>query len=191
MTDDELMLLLNSTSNDQKRALRFLYQGKGQEFGRYFRRSALSQADADECVQDTILKILRNCKSYSAEGTVNSWMWAIARNVLIDRIRSSKRSLEDTKSDEEWSKHEKVSATSNLSDLNSNEIEGCVSNGIQIFSIEDPERAYVISLHVDGLDGKEIAERIGRTHDATRQYLLQCRQKLAPYISHCVELLGV
>jgi len=199
MSEEEILALLKSTESDQRRGLRLLYQGKGQDFGRYFVRCGMPYANAEEAVQDTILKILRHAKDFTGEGSAKAWMWATARNILIDWKRKLKRNLEDQLSEQEWSRQfEGDDSVSNSASLintlkqdNSSEIENCVSNGITKFSQDEPERAYVISLHVDGVDGREIAERIGRTYEATRQYLLQCRQKLAPYISGCMQLLEV
>jgi RNA polymerase sigma factor (sigma-70 family) len=189
MTDEELIRHLNSDGRQQRRALTYLYQSKAQDFGRYFRRSGLNHADAEDAVQDAILKVFKSSQKYSGEGTLNSWMWAIARNVLIDRKRAEKRSLEDTLNDVEWSsKGIKIEEESD-NGLISADIEMCVSKGIKKFARDDPERAYAISLHVEGVEGREVAERIGRTYEATRQYLLQSRQKLAPYISNCLELI--
>ena len=65
----------------------------------------------------------------------------------------------------------------------------CVKKGFALFKKTDPDRAQVMLWDVEGLDGNEISERIGRTYDATRQYLTQCRKALAPYIKHCLPLL--
>ena len=36
---------------------------------------------------------------------------------------------------------------------------------------------------------REIGDRVGRTYGATREYLSQCRRRLAPFIAHCLPLL--
>lgn len=197
MTDEDVIALLKGGGADQRRGLRILYNGKGAEFGRFFMRCGLSHADAEDAVQDAVLKILRAAPQYTEEKSAKAWMWSVARNTMIDFKRRQKRSLEDTLDDNQWNdKFEVVgqaeaSVELNGRDANANgsDIELCVSKGIEKFADEEPERAYAISLHVDGIDGREIAERIGRSYEATRQYLLQCRQKLAPFISHCMQML--
>jgi DNA-binding NarL/FixJ family response regulator len=69
-------------------------------------------------------------------------------------------------------------------------VEECVSAAIIKFSEIEPERAYVLDLLVEGIEGKEIAERIGRTYAATRQYLSECRKHLMPFVGECYELLN-
>jgi RNA polymerase sigma factor (sigma-70 family) len=199
MTDEDVVALLQGDGEAQRRGLRILYNGKGAEFGRFFMRCGLSHADAQDAVQDTVLKILRAASQYTNEKSAKAWMWSIARNTMIDFKRRQKRNLEDTLDDNDWNnKFEVVGQTEASVGLDgsdttasASEVELCVSRGIKRFADEEPERAYAISLHVDGIDGREIAERIGRSYEATRQYLLQCRQKLAPFISNCIQLLKV
>jgi RNA polymerase sigma factor (sigma-70 family) len=196
MTDDEILALLKGSGDDQRRGLRNLYNGKGAEFGRYFLRCGLVYEDAQDAVQDTILKILRSVTTYSMQSSAKAWMWSIARNTMIDAKRRKKRNIEDTLDDQQWNaEFEKpLNTTAGVGEDNKHydtEVELCVSKGIEKFSQSEPERAYAISLHIDGIDGREISERIGRSYEATRQYLLQCRQKLAPYIANCLQILKV
>ena len=58
------------------------------------------------------------------------------------------------------------------------------------FAKAEPERAYALELVIEGVEGKEIADRLGRSEMATRQYLTQCRKHIAPFIQNCLELLS-
>ena len=69
------------------------------------------------------------------------------------------------------------------------EVELCVSNGLKLFAKEHPDRAYVLEMVVEVVDSEQIAERLGRTYDALRQYLMQCRKYLKPYIENCYLML--
>ena len=68
-------------------------------------------------------------------------------------------------------------------------VQDCVAKGLERFAAEEPERAYVIDLYADGIGLQEIADRIGRTYGATREYLSQCRKRVPPFIKHCLPLL--
>lgn len=74
---------------------------------------------------------------------------------------------------------------------NSVKLVECVTEGLKNFTDVDPERAYALELVVEGVDGKEIAKRIGRSYDASRQFLTQCRLHFAPYIEKCKNYLYV
>jgi DNA-directed RNA polymerase specialized sigma24 family protein len=62
-----------------------------------------------------------------------------------------------------------------------------VATGLGAFSNSEPERAYVLTLQMEGLSIQEIGQRIGRTVAATKEYLSQCKKKIQPFIAHCTE----
>ena len=196
MTDEETLKELAAGGSRQAAALRRLYLGKGKAFGRFFVGKGLDRAEADDVLQETFLKVLKQAQNYRGEGTANAWMWQIARNALVDHYRN--KPTEEGMDEEGWRKAEEVdprnpaapiplSTTDGLDP--SRQAEVCVQKGLALFAKEDPERAYAIELLVEGVDGNEIAERIGRSYTATRQYLTQCRKALAPFIKHCLLLL--
>jgi len=184
MTDEEILAALCMTRPEQTKALRFLYQFKARQFGRYFIKNRLSYHEAEEAVQETILKIFRNASNFTGIGTANAWMWQVARNTLIDLARknSIKKQFELPAEN-----HDKILERED--DIRSSIVEECVERGLKEFAKLEPERAYALCLHIEGIEGVEIADRIGRTYDATRQYLSQCRQKLAPHIQGCLQIL--
>ena len=73
---------------EQTTALAYLYQVTGRQFFHYFIANSIPSQNAEDLVQETILKILERASQFSGEGSANSWMWQIARNVLVDHVRS-------------------------------------------------------------------------------------------------------
>jgi hypothetical protein len=69
-------------------------------------------------------------------------------------------------------------------------VDDCVGKGLSLFAKKEPDRAYALELVIEGVDGKEIADRLGRTEMATRQYLTQSRKHIAPFIQDCLQLLA-
>lgn len=65
----------------------------------------------------------------------------------------------------------------------------CVAMGFEDFAAEHPDRARALEMQLDGESIVSIANRIGRTEAAAKEYLSQCKKKLAPFIAHCTELL--
>lgn len=62
--------------------------------GRYLRRVYSFSArltgnaqDAEEIAQETFLKVWRNLKKYRSDSSFKTWLFAIARNTAIDRLR--------------------------------------------------------------------------------------------------------
>lgn len=55
----------------------------------YLRAMTGSAADADDLFQETWMRVIRNPGSFRG-GAFNAWLWRIARNLLIDRLRRRK-----------------------------------------------------------------------------------------------------
>ena len=53
-----------------------------------------SQADADEAVQETLLRAHRAMATYRAEGTVKAWLCGIARHVCAHMLETRRRGRE-------------------------------------------------------------------------------------------------
>src|SRR5262245_1644462 len=53
-----------------------------------------AQADADEAVQETLLRAHRAMASYRAEGSVKAWLCGIARHVCAHALETRRRSRE-------------------------------------------------------------------------------------------------
>ena len=214
MTDDDLLQEITAGGARQSAALKTLYMGKGKAFGRFFLSKGLSRYDADDVLQETFLKILKSAESFRVEGKANAWMWQIARNALMDHYRQ--KPSETTLDDEGWKNLEVVehqrrkTANTSADEANWEQVssdnsvassaawttdpsraaEECVTQGLARFALAEPDRAYAIELVVEGVEGNEIADRIGRTYTATRQYLTQCRKAFAPFIKDCLPLLA-
>lgn len=191
MTDEKIVFDLAASGPQQTAALRRLYQEKGREFGRFFVAKGLSHADADDVLQETMLKVLKQAASFRGEGTVTAWLWQIARNALIDHQRQKMRNTEDTLDDTQWRDAEDVPGMHTIDPLQpAKAVDDCVTKGLAKFAKKEPDRAYALELVVEGVDGKEIADRLGRTETATRQYLTQSRKHIAPFIEHCLQFLA-
>jgi len=53
-----------------------------------------SQADADEAVQETLLRAHRGMASYRAEGSIKAWLCGIARHVCAHMLETRRRGRE-------------------------------------------------------------------------------------------------
>lgn len=179
-------------------ALRALY-AKGAEFRRFFVFKGLSPQEAEDLLQDCIIKIFRNAAQYKGsggfgDGSANAWMWNIARNGLTDHYRTRRAGMVsiDNEAMSATEKHalEAEMSTHNPHTAHPASAEECVARGIEVFAAEQPDRARALEMQMDGQDINSIASHIGRTLAATKEYLSQCKKKLAPYIQHCRALLA-
>ena len=190
MTDDEILIGVQAGGDRRTAALKALYLGKGTQFLRYFMwKWKLSRDNADDVLQETVLKILKHADTYRSEGNAGAWMWQIARNTVTDNYRKKPKEM-STEVDEDGQSTAEIQTSSIWGESASRAVEECVAAGIERFKEIDPDRGHVIELWVERVGQQEIADIIGRSYDATRQYLTQCRKALAPYIENCLPLLA-
>jgi RNA polymerase sigma-70 factor (ECF subfamily) len=69
-------------------AFRELYRTYGPRVKAYMMRQGADPAAAEDLAQETLLTVWRRASLYSADkGTAAAWIFAIARNLRIDRLR--------------------------------------------------------------------------------------------------------
>lgn len=197
MSEEEMIQAINGGERQQEVALEALYR-KAAEFRRHFQYKGLSLQVAEDLVQETIVKVFRNASGFTGGAgfgavSANAWLWGIAKNTMYDYLRAQKGnavSLDDDRlSDTVRRELEVEMASKNPHGLTAQTTQDCVSNGIEEFAAEYPDRARVLEMQLDGQAIASIAHSIGRTVAATKEYLSQCKKKLAPFIHHCTELL--
>jgi len=202
MTDEEIIKAICSTARAQNAALEHLYRYKGPEFKRFFQYKAVPASSCEDVLQDAILKIFNGAKDFRGSGgfsdnSANAWMWTIARNCMNDHLtRKQKEStvIGGSLSDSDWSESHAADLKNGEYTLNHDnsmrrsqlEIDLCVSNGMENFCAEHPDRALVLMMQMDGESIDSIARRIERTSGATKEYISQCKARLKPFIEHCL-----
>lgn len=160
-----------------------LYRSHFAKFSGYFRRCGMTDATAHDLVQETFIQALRHLHQFDGRAQLATWVWAIARNQLLEHLRRKKRRAGVT--DEQT---EPVDPDTLMSAQSGRLMEqgACVRRGFAAFAQRHPERAQVLYLAaVEGWTNEELAGFLGRTTHAAAEYLSQCRSKLKPFIAGC------
>lgn len=152
----------------------------------YFVRQRVPRDVAADLVQDVFVAVVRRCGEFRGEAKFTTWMWSIARNVLIDHYRKIGRApLQDDALDEEAGLDALPAAPEAP-----RELRDCVQRAYAQFAAANAERAETLALVAfEGWSTEEVARFLGRTPGAAREYLSQCRKKLRPFLERCRELL--
>lgn len=190
MTEEDIIMLIRTGGRALDAGVKALYQSTAQAMLRFFVYQGVSAQDAQDVFQDTVVKIVRSAHSFDGSGSAKAWIWQVARHCLIDHQRKlgSLGQHETAVNDEQWARLEETTAAPAPNALTRKvSVEHCVSAGLGVFSHQEPERAYVLTLQMEGLSIQEIGQRIGRTVAATKEYLSQCKKKIQPFIAHCTE----
>lgn len=178
-----------STPQALRLELEGLYRSHFRRIAAYFVRCGLAEAVAQELAQDSFVQALRGLVQFDGQARLSTWLWTIARHVLLTHLRRNQSRFDDgpasTLSGAEPVDPDSLSCTPCAAEVVRQD---CVRRGFAAFAAAHPERAQVLYLAaVEGWSRGELAELIGRSTHATTEYLSQCRAKLRPYIAHCDE----
>jgi len=207
----EILRLLQGDAASVDLGLAKLYMGMGKEFLRHYVWRGLSPEDAQDVLQDTVVKIAGAAnRVHSTEGA-GAWFWRIAKNCFVDHCRKRNKApttyydSEDLAGDEENdyqptdSRRIDADQLPYTEDLGSavsaytpnRKAERCVSSVLNgRFRQEMPDRAYVLLQWVEGASVRQLADFLGRSEDATKTFLYECRKKAKAYLQPCFDLLN-
>ena len=147
----------------------------------YFMRQRVSREQADDLVQDVFVNVIRHCANFRGESSIVTWIWSIARNVLVDHYRRQ-RNAPDLDLDDLLEE----GGDPNLQVQPDSGLEECVRKAYAEFARDHRDRAETLALVAfEGWDMTELAAYLKRTPGAVREYVSQCRKKLGPYLERC------
>lgn len=81
---------LTALANGDPKALGGLYELYGERIFRYTYRMLGNRADAEDATAETFLRVLRRSTELRADGAFRTWLFRIARNLCIDKLRQHK-----------------------------------------------------------------------------------------------------
>lgn len=184
--DDALAGALRGGGKGRTDAVSRLFRRYAPDFRRYFRRHGLGDAEADDLVQDTFVKIVRACDTYQSDGPLEAWLWAIARNGLMSHFRGAKPTvaldaLAPGGADALLAAVGRRGGDPALVD--------CVRRAFGEFARHYHEGAEALMRVVlDGWEYDELAVFLARTPGATREFISQCRKRLREHLEPCLEM---
>ena len=137
-------------------AFRELFEAFGPKLRGFMMRQGVDQGTADELAQETLMTVWRKAALYSPDkGAVATWIFTIARNLRIDRLR--KEYAWQELSDE-------MSETLPSDQIAPDEAVAEGQRQLRVRAVLDeltPEQREVVTLsYIEGLSHSEIAERL-------------------------------
>jgi RNA polymerase sigma-70 factor (ECF subfamily) len=131
------------------------------------RRLLASRADAEDAVQDTYVRALAASPDWL--GSEPAWLYAVLRNIAIDRLR--RKQLESEHADAEFSPDD---APEPLMEARS-ECEAALRHLLS--RVSPAEAAAILLRDVFEFDYEEIARIVGKSAAASRQFLHRARTR--------------
>jgi RNA polymerase sigma-70 factor (ECF subfamily) len=158
-------------------------------------RSLHDAETARDLVQETFIKVWQHCAQFRGTSELLPWIKAILRRATIDSLRRNRpaETLDETRDHPEVERRIAELSTNNVPTPEGEsvlrELAECFQRCWKNFADSHPAHAAVMSWVVhDGLSNEEIAELLGRTPGATREFISQCRKRARYHFAEWYEL---
>jgi RNA polymerase sigma-70 factor (ECF subfamily) len=149
-------LLQSLAEHGDVSAFQTLYRTYGPRVKTYMMRHGADACSAEDLAQETLLQVWRKAALYAPEkGSVATWIFAIARNLRIDKLRRE-MPLQQLPED-----HGDTPSDEPLPDEQTSAGERQRRVRLAVASLPDELREVLTLAFVEGLSHAEIAERTG------------------------------
>jgi RNA polymerase sigma-70 factor (ECF subfamily) len=141
--------------------------------------------------------VWRRCATFRGDSELLPWIRGILRHAILDRMKRPDREVAMER-DGELDPEVRRSLAEGLAarplaeeELRRGEREACFARCWRSFERAAPEHATVMAWIVeDGLDNRQIAEILGRTPGATREFISQCRKRARTHLAEWYALVA-
>jgi RNA polymerase sigma-70 factor (ECF subfamily) len=167
---DPLSELMQAYARGEDGVFEDLYGLMTPRLYRFCLRLASDRSEADDLLQETMLRVHRARATYLGGANALHWAFAIARSVHLDRLRYRRRRPEDLGSANDAAEHARLP----IDDRNSPEAAMLARDLVAIVTTElarmsEKNRAAYVLLKEEGLSVKAAAAVLGTTAQVVRQ----------------------
>lgn len=149
-------LLKRIANTADEAAFRELYQAYGPRVKAYMMRRGTDPATAEDLAQETLLTVWRRAALYAAEkGSVTTWVFTIARNLRIDRLRREVAWQELPQEFEEQASDTPAPDEAYAGQQSDDAVRGALD------ALPVEQREVVVLAYMEGLSHSEISARLG------------------------------
>jgi RNA polymerase sigma-70 factor (ECF subfamily) len=180
---------LQGISVDEARRFDAIVQQHKNRIYHYICRMTHDSPEAEDLTQEVFIKAYTSLSSFRHDAAVDTWLYRIATNLVIDRFRRRKRTPQAiSPNEEEGDALAELPATDRESNpaacLELTELQGQVHQAIA--SLPPKLRAAIVLHDMEGLSYEEVAEALGCPVGTVKSRLFNgrsvLRRKLARYI---------
>jgi RNA polymerase sigma-70 factor (ECF subfamily) len=167
---DQLGQLMKRYAKGEDGVFEELYRLLAPRVYRFCSRLAIHQQEADDCFQDTLLRIHRARATYLAGTDPLPWAFAISRSVYLDRLRYRRRRPEDLGSANDVAEEERLPADDRYSPeaaVRARDLQELLT--LELSRMSEKSRVAYVLVKEEGLSIKEAAAVLGTTAAVVRQ----------------------
>jgi RNA polymerase sigma factor (sigma-70 family) len=188
---DQMQLLedLRKGGRTREAAISALYKSLFPPLMAHLKIQGCAHHKAEDCVQEAFIKVLRNLEHFRGDAKLSTWIRTILDNTWRDSLRSTYDSRGTDLDSAGVDTMESDDSQNAPQLLDREELSDCVRLGYQQYQQKHQKCSGWLYRLMEGASVNELAEEAGRSPGAMREFLSQCRKKLAPFIEHCRPLL--
>jgi len=173
-TDEQLMQRIQQ---GEQKAFQILVERYVTPLQRYASRFLSNANEAEDVVQESLLKVWRNAERWQADkAKVSTWIYSITHNLCIDLYR--RKRLDTVSLDEALETPE----APELSDLNALEISQHLSIALQ--ALPERQRSALLLCYYQGMSAQEAASVMSVSNSAVESLLARARRALRSNLSN-------
>jgi len=144
----------------------------------FIRRRVTDESTAEDLLQEVFLKIHQHGASLKDARRLESWIYQMTRNLIIDYYRSSRQAPTSLDAREALDLPEEQPADDIIGELLP-----CVR--AMVLALPDTDRQALILTEYQGLTQKELAERLGISFSGAKSRVQRARKKLKQELLAC------
>ncbi len=143
----------------------------------FIRRHVSDEVTAEDVLQDVFLKIHQHVETLKDVKKLESWIYQIARNAIIDAYRSN-RPITTLEATEVLALPEELPNDDIVSELLP-----CIRAIVR--SLPEHDRQALVLTEYQGLTQKELSERLGLSFSGAKSRVQRAREKLKQHLLEC------
>lgn len=143
----------------------------------FIRRRVSDEATAEDVLQDVFLKIHQHMETLRDVKKLESWIYQITRNAIIDSYRSSRPTI-PLEAEEVLDLPEELPSDDVASEL-------LPSVRAMVKSLPEVDRQALVLTEYQGLTQKELSERLGLSFSGAKSRVQRAREKLKQQLLEC------
>lgn len=176
---------------DSERTFEGLVQEYKNRIHSYVCRMTRDSADAEDITQEVFIRAYQSMSAFRYDAAVDTWLYRIATNLVIDRFRRGQRAPKTVPTETEESFLE-LPTTSREDDPHATLQLGELQTQVQkaIHSLPAKLRAVVILHDMEGLSYEQVAETVGCPVGTVKSRLFNARLLLKRKLQYYMESEG-
>jgi RNA polymerase sigma-70 factor (ECF subfamily) len=144
----------------------------------FIRSRIRSKEDAEDILQNVFIRISGHVNKLSDEEKLQSWVYAITRNAIIDYYRARKKFAVDMPLEQDFLEDAEIDSTQGL--------DQCMNHMIAL--LPEEYRNIIIDSELKGIKQKDLAGKYGMAYPSMRSRVQRGRERLKQLFYNCCHI---